>query len=38
MSLGENCSLFIKELLKLIFENLAEVRPEVNITANMTVG
>ena len=36
--LGENWSLFTKELLKLIFENLAEVRPEVNITANMTVA
>ena len=36
--LGENWSLFTKELLKLIFENLAEVRPEVNATANMTVA
>ena len=36
--LGENWSLFTKELLKFIFENLAEVRPEVNITANMTVA
>ena len=36
--LGENWSLFTKELLKLIFENLAKVRAEVNITANMTVA
>lgn len=36
--LGENWSLFTKELLKLIFENLAKVRAEVNITRNMTVA
>jgi len=36
--LGENWSLFTKELLKLIFENLAKVRAEVNITSNMTVA
>jgi hypothetical protein len=36
--LGENWSLFTKELLKLIFENLAKVRAQVNITANMTVA
>src|ERR1700739_995307 len=36
--LGENWSLFTKELLKLIFENLANVRAEVNITSNMTVA
>jgi hypothetical protein len=36
--LGENWSLFTKELLKLIFENLAKVTAEVNITANMTVA
>jgi hypothetical protein len=36
--LGENWSLFTKELLELIFENLAKVRAEVNITANMTVA
>jgi hypothetical protein len=36
--LGENWSLFTKELLKLIFENLAKVRAEVDITANMTVA
>jgi hypothetical protein len=36
--LGENWSLFTKELLKLIFENLAKVRAEVNVTANMTVA
>jgi hypothetical protein len=36
--LGENWSLFTKELLKLIFENLAKVKAEVNVTANMTVA
>jgi hypothetical protein len=36
--LGENWSLFTKELLKLIFENLAKVRAEVNVTANMAVA
>ncbi|HYA85244.1 MAG TPA: hypothetical protein VEH06_17630 [Candidatus Bathyarchaeia archaeon] len=36
--LGENWSLFTKELLKLIFENLARVKAEVNITSNMTVA
>ena len=36
--LGENWSLFTKELLKLIFENLAEARAEINITANMTIA
>jgi hypothetical protein len=36
--LGENWSLFTKELLKLIFENLAKVRAEVNITPNMTIA
>jgi hypothetical protein len=36
--LGENWSLFTKELLKLIFENLAKVRAEVNTTSNMTVA
>ena len=36
--LGENWSLFTKELLKLIFESLAKVRAEVNITSNMTVA
>ena len=36
--LGENWSLFTKELLKLIFENLAKVRAQVNITAKMTVA
>ncbi len=36
--LGENWSLFTKELLKLIFEKLAKVRAEVNITSNMTVA
>jgi hypothetical protein len=30
--LGENWSLFTKELLKLIFENLAKVTAEVNVT------
>jgi len=36
--LGENWSLFTKELLKLIFENLANIRAEVNVTANMTIA
>jgi len=36
--LGENWSLFTKELLKLIFENLAKVKVEVNITPNTTVA
>ncbi len=36
--LGENWSLFTKELLKLIFENLAKVRAEVNITPNTTIA
>jgi hypothetical protein len=36
--LGENWSLFTKELLKLIFENLAKVRTDVNVTPNMTVA
>ncbi len=36
--LGENWSLFTKELLELIFENLAKVRAQVNITAKMTVA
>jgi uncharacterized protein (UPF0216 family) len=36
--LGENWSLFTKELLKLIFENLAKVTAEVNVTPNMTIA
>jgi hypothetical protein len=36
--LGENWSLFTKELMELIFENLAKVRAEITITANMTVA
>ena len=36
--LGENWSLFTKELLRLIFENLANIRAEVNVTANMTMA
>jgi hypothetical protein len=36
--LGENWSLFTKQLLKLIFENLAKVKVEVNITPNTTVA
>lgn len=35
--LGENWSLFTKELLAIIFENLAKVRAEFNITPNTTV-
>lgn len=36
--LGESWSLFAKELLKLIFENLAKVKAEVNVTPNMTIA
>ena len=36
--LGESRSIFTKELLKLIFENLAKVRAEVNVTPNMTIA
>ncbi len=36
--LGENWSLFTKELLTLIFENLAKVKVEVSITPNTTVA
>jgi len=36
--LGENWSLVTKELLKLIFENLAKVKAEVNVTPNMTMA
>jgi uncharacterized protein (UPF0216 family) len=36
--LGENWSLFTKELLKLIFENLAKVTAEVNVTPNTTIA
>jgi hypothetical protein len=36
--LGENWSLFTKELFMLIFENLAKVKVEVSITPNTTVA
>ncbi|HKG72282.1 MAG TPA: hypothetical protein VKA87_10300 [Nitrososphaeraceae archaeon] len=36
--LGENWSLFTKELLALIFEKLANVRAEINVTPNTTVA
>lgn len=36
--LGENWSLFTKELLVLIFQNLANVRAEINTTSNTTVA
>jgi hypothetical protein len=36
--LGENWSLFTKELLALIFENLANVKAEFNVTPNTTVA
>jgi hypothetical protein len=36
--LGENWSLFTKELLSLIFANLANVRAEINTTPNTTVA
>jgi hypothetical protein len=36
--LGENWSLFTKELLWIIFENLDNVKVEVSVTANTTVA
>src|SRR5918995_1806780 len=36
--LGENWSLFTKELLALIFESLAKVRIECNITSNTAIA
>jgi hypothetical protein len=36
--LGENWSLFTKELLALIFEKLANVKAEFNVTSNTTVA
>jgi hypothetical protein len=36
--LGENWSLFTKELLALIFEKLANVRADINVTPNTTVA
>ena len=36
--LGENWSLFTKELLKLVFESLANVKVDVSITPNTTVA
>ena len=36
--LGENWSIFTKELLRLIFENLAKVRIDCNITSNTTIA
>ncbi|HXV46292.1 MAG TPA: hypothetical protein VD736_06435 [Nitrososphaera sp.] len=36
--LGENWSLFTKELLALIFQNLANVGAEINTTSNTTVA
>jgi hypothetical protein len=36
--LGDNWSLFTKELLKLIFDKLAKVRAEVNVTPNTTIA
>jgi len=36
--LGDNWSLFTKELLSLIFQNLANVRAEISITSNTTVA
>ena len=34
--IGEHWSLFTKELLRLIFENLAKVRAQISITSNTT--
>jgi hypothetical protein len=36
--LGENWSLFTKELLTLIFQNLASVRADIHITPNTTIA
>jgi hypothetical protein len=36
--LGENWSLFTKALLDLIFENLANTRPDVSITSNTIIA
>jgi uncharacterized protein (UPF0216 family) len=36
--LGENWSLFTRDLLSLIFENLAKVRIESSITPNTTIA
>ena len=36
--LGDNWSLFTKELLTLIFQNLANVRAEISTTSNTTVA
>lgn len=36
--LGENWSLFTKDLLDMIFENLASTRPDVNITPNTIIA
>jgi hypothetical protein len=36
--LGENWSLFTKELLALIFEKLANVKADINVTPNTTVA
>jgi hypothetical protein len=36
--LGENWSLFTKELLALIFEKLANVKAEINVTPNTTIA
>ena len=36
--LGENWSLFTKELLSMIFENLANVKAEISVTRNTTIA
>lgn len=36
--LGENWSLFTKELLSLIFQNLANVKADISVTSNTTVA
>ncbi len=36
--LGENWSLFTKELLSLIFENLASIKADIGVTPNTTVA
>jgi hypothetical protein len=36
--LGENWSLFTKDLLALIFERLANVKAEISVTPNTTIA
>lgn len=36
--MGENWSLFIKELVTLVFQNLAGARAEISVTPHTTVA